>query len=70
MSARDFRTDFLLPAISGLSRRHAARVAMALDAAIAFGALEHADGNESLQCRELVEAKYRDNVARLGKGGN
>ncbi len=67
---RDFRIDFLVPAISGLSPSQASRVAIALDAAIAFGALEHADGNESLQDRLTVEAKYQNNVARLAQGAS
>jgi hypothetical protein len=36
-------------ATRGLNRKEAKRVAKALDIAIAFGAIEHATGNESLQ---------------------
>lgn len=67
--ARNFQTDFLIPAIEGLSKKHALRVSAALAAAICFGMLEAADGNASLQDRASVEAKYADNVRRLKYGG-
>ena len=63
--ARDFRYDFLIPALRDLSPEQGRQVAIALDAAICFGVLEAMDGSESLQNRALVEAKYADNVARL-----
>lgn len=68
MKARSFQVDFLKPALLGLKSHQAQRVAIALDAAIAFGALEHAQGNDSLQDLAAVEAKYWDNVGRLAKG--
>lgn len=67
MKPRDFQTDFCLPAISGLSRRDAQRVGKALDAAIAFGALEHANDNESLQDIRAVEARYWTLIMELKK---
>jgi hypothetical protein len=69
---RDFRVDFCLPAIHGLSRAQSQRVSIALDAAICFGVLEAKDGNESMGDRAAVEAKYADCVRRLfelGKSG-
>ncbi len=65
INQRNFQTDFLAPALKGLSKREAIKMSIALDAAIAFGALEHASGNESLQDLTLVTTKYWDNVARL-----
>lgn len=62
---RNFQADFLMPALLGLPKQHIQRVAIALDAAIAFGALEQAQGNGSLQDLAAVEAKYWDNVRRL-----
>lgn len=67
MSERNFHRDFLQPAITGLKRTDALRVAKALDAAIAFGALEHAQGNESLQDARAVEARYWALVMGLKK---
>lgn len=65
---RNFMLDFLGPAITGLNKKETRRVTIALDAAIAYGALEHAGGNESLQNLDTVEAKYWDNVRRLQSG--
>lgn len=58
-------TDFLTPAIRGLSESQQRRIAVAMDCAIAFGAMQHADGNESLQDRAAVQAKYNDNLKKL-----
>ena len=66
--SRDFRTDFLAPAISGLSKSDMTRVALALDCAIAFGALEARDGNESLSGpADALQAEYLRKVARLAR---
>jgi len=62
---RDFQIDFCLPAIRGLRRKQSQRVAIALDAAIAFGVLEYLDGNESMKDRAAIESRYRDCVQRL-----
>lgn len=62
---RDFQKDFLMPALRGLSHKQQKRVAIALDTAIVFGALEHADGNESLQDQVQVQAKYWQCVEKL-----
>jgi hypothetical protein len=62
---RDFGSDFCLPALSGLNRKEAARVALALDAAILFGVLEYAEGNTSLQDLGAVRKRYAEKVARL-----
>jgi hypothetical protein len=67
VNSRDFQTDFCMPAIRGLSRKDAQRVAKALDVAIAFGALEHASDNESLQDLRAVEARYWSLVMELKK---
>lgn len=67
MNSRDFTKDFCTPAITGLRRRDALRVGKALDAAIAFGALEHANDNESLQDIRAVEARYWSLVMELKK---
>lgn len=63
--SREFGRDFCGPAIKGLKPRDAKRVAKALDAAIAFGALEHAEGNESLQDTRQVQARYWTLVSEL-----
>jgi hypothetical protein len=62
---RDFQADFCLPAIKGLNRKEAARVGLALDCAIAFGVLEYAEGNTSLQDLRAVRELYAEKVARL-----
>lgn len=64
---RNFQVDFVFPAIKGLEPEQAQRVAKALDAAICFGVLEHANGNDSLRDLQMVEAKYNSNVAELKK---
>lgn len=64
---RNFQKDFVMPAIAGLSHKEANRIGLALDCAIAFGALEHASGNESLQNQQQLEAAYWDKVMRLKK---
>lgn len=65
LEPRNFQTDFCAPAIAGLSKRDATRVAIALDAAIAFGALEAHGGNESLRAGPELEAAYWQKVLRL-----
>lgn len=61
---RDF-TEFVSNAVRGLSNQDAARVAKALDCAIAFGALEYAEGNESLQDTGLVARVYEQKLSAL-----
>jgi hypothetical protein len=65
LKRRDFQKDFCAPAIAGLSRKQALRVGIALDCAIAFGALEAQQGNESLKDSPQLEAAYWDKVMRL-----
>jgi hypothetical protein len=62
---RDFAQDFLIYAIAGMDRKTAARVACAMDCAIAFGALEYRDGNESL--KTITNDDYQTKVDRLKK---
>ncbi len=64
---RDFQKDFAAPAIRGLNPDAAKRVALALDIAIAFGALERAQGNKSLSNIDLIEQQYAEKVARLAR---
>jgi hypothetical protein len=64
--ARNFHADFLMPAIKDLNNPMLAqRMAVALDCAIAFGALERAAGNPSLQDIATLEAEYDKKVSRL-----
>lgn len=67
-ASRNFALDFLMPALQGLSPVQARRVALALDTAIWFGALEHANGNDSLISLRALETRYWDNVRRLRDG--
>lgn len=62
---RDFAEDFLLPAVNHLPSADKTRIAIALDCAVAFGALELLDGNESLMDQAALEKKYAENVKRL-----
>lgn len=64
--SRDFRR-FLGAAITGLSPADSNRVALALDIAVAFGILEHADGNPSLQSLPMLAAAYAEKLGRLEK---
>lgn len=64
--AIDFR-EFTLLAIAGLNKKAALRVGKALDVAVAFGALEHATGNESLQDVEAVRAVAESKLEALRK---
>lgn len=52
----DFR-EFTALAVQGLNPSQARRVGKALDVAICFGVLEHANGNPSLQDVAQVEAQ-------------
>lgn len=54
-----------MPAIAELSKEQAIRVGKALDAAFAFGVLEHANDNPSLQDLKVVEARYWQLVNEL-----
>lgn len=60
--------DFLVPALAGLDAPAAARVALALDCAIAFGALESHDDNASLKAGGELERVYAEKIARLKAG--
>lgn len=51
-------------AIKGLKKKDAIRVALALDCAIAFGALS-AHKNESLMNKQAVEFSYQEKLSRL-----
>jgi hypothetical protein len=62
---RNFHLDFMLPALEGLSKTNLRRIAIALDAAMAFGALECIDGNTFLTDRAAMEARYWRCVMRL-----
>ena len=64
---RNFQEDFCLSAFQGLNETQRIRVAIALDIAICFGALESMDGKESFKDRTLVETMYEDKVRRLAK---
>lgn len=61
--ARNFAQDFVIRVIVGMDRDTGARVAVAMDCAIAYGALEYRDGNESL--RALTDKDYEDKIKRL-----
>jgi hypothetical protein len=60
----DFR-EFTALAIQGLNKKAAIRVGKALDVAIAFGALEHAAGNASLQDVPAVQAAAEQKLEEL-----
>lgn len=60
----DFR-EFTLLAVDGLNKKAARRVAQLLDVAIAFGAMEHARGNASMQDIAAVERRALDVLARV-----
>lgn len=62
---RDFQKDFLTPALNGLDDGYRTQVSIALDCAIAFGALEAQTGNESLKLSDALENEYWNKVARL-----
>jgi hypothetical protein len=66
--SRAFRTDFLIPALKGLSPLQQKRVGLALDCAIAFGALEAQQGNESLKDGPELRSQYHLNTKRLQSG--
>lgn len=71
---RDFHSDFLMPAIAGLTDPNTHRVAVALDTAVMFGALEALEMIEKTP-RGLwtvlgatptqLQEKYEENVRRL-----
>lgn len=65
---RNFQTDFLAPALKNLSPLTQKRIALALDCAIAFGALEAQQGNESLKVGPELERAYAEKVSRLQRG--
>lgn len=63
-SSIDFR-EFTLLAVDGLNKKAARRVAQLLDVAIAFGAMEHARGNASMQDIAAVERRALEVLARV-----
>lgn len=66
--SRNFQQDFCIHAIKGLTPLQASRVGLALDCAIAFGALESSQGNESLKDGPELQAAYREKCKRLQSG--
>lgn len=64
---RQFQTDFLGPAVEGLTPDQAVRVARAMDCAIAFGALESIEGHQFLGAasKEDLVVGYWFKVAQL-----
>lgn len=63
---RNFHADFLMHAIKDLDNPVLSRrIAVALDTAILFGALERAEGNTSLQDIQVMTAAYKDKVKML-----
>ncbi len=70
LKPRDFQQDFLIPASNfcrtrGLPGRHLDGLALALDIAIAYGALEALTGNESMQDLTALDRAYWQKVERL-----
>jgi hypothetical protein len=66
--SRDFQNDFLVHALKALSPQQQKRVGLALDCAIAFGALEAQQGNDSLKDGPELQKAYREKCARLQSG--
>lgn len=62
----DFR-ELTLIAIAGLNKKHAIRVGKCLDVAIAFGAIEHARGNVSLQDTAAVEVAAKKKLEEAAR---
>jgi hypothetical protein len=67
LKPRDFNTDFLYPALDGIEPARVRQVSVALDCAIAFGALEAQTTNTSLKLSAQLESMYWDKVAQLHK---
>lgn len=63
-STLDYR-EFTLLAIEDLNKKAARRIGQLLDVAIAFGAIEHARGNPSLQDIEQVQKQAEEKVAAI-----
>jgi hypothetical protein len=61
----NFQDEFVKPALKGLPMEHIARIGLALDCAVMFGALEKMRGNVSLSDQRLVEERYKIKVAQL-----
>lgn len=70
LKPRSFQNDFLIPVLNGVEHvidpltLHT-RIGLALDCAVAFGALEAQDGNESLQLSQTLEDAYWTKVQQL-----
>jgi len=62
---RNFQQDFLAPALNALGQQNREAIALALDCAIAFGALEGQTANSSLKLSWELESLYWDKVQRL-----
>lgn len=65
---RDHINDFVMPALKGLSPLQQKRIGLALDCAVAFGALEAQDGNQSLKAGHTLTSAYTEKCARLQSG--
>lgn len=62
---RNFMLDFAALAIAPFRDLEAQRLGLALDCAVAFGALEAQTGNESLKLSPQLEQAYWEKVGRL-----
>ena len=59
-------SDFCLPAMTGLNKKAAIKVGIALDAAIVFGILEYMNGNASLCLpKEELQRMYDAKITKL-----
>lgn len=65
LKPRDFQKDFLVPLIATMQTEEGVQVALALDCAIIYGALEAQTGNESLKLSPVLESTYWNKVAKL-----
>lgn len=60
--------DVCVPIMAGKDLADARRIGIALDAAIAFGAIEYANRNPSIQDLAAVKARYNELVEKLREG--
>ena len=69
---RDFRSDFVEPAVRGLDPMTAQKVGIALDCAIAFGCLAALDGEAGFTHTDSAQVSllYKENVRRLTVAAN
>lgn len=61
------RYDFFAPAIKGLNHIDAARVTVALDAAVLFGAIRQAEAN-GVVVLPSNKSRYNELISRLNTG--